>query len=45
MNNIEQDKLDIDDLTQRFFDLFTNANGMTTHVEGMKSQEYSMVNL
>jgi hypothetical protein len=32
-NNIEKDKLDIDKLTNRFFDLFTNLDGRTPKVK------------
>ena len=36
-NNVEKDKLDIDNLTERFFDLFTNINGKIPKVKDIKN--------
>jgi hypothetical protein len=36
-NNVEKDKLDIDKLTNRFFDLFTNKDGKTPKVKDIKN--------
>jgi hypothetical protein len=35
--NIEKDKLDIDNLTKQFFDLFTNINGRIPKVKDIKN--------
>lgn len=35
--NVEKDQLDIDKLTARFFDLFTNKNGRTPNVKDIEN--------